>query len=312
MPVVDRADRPADDEPREQVEDRRQIQLAALADDELGGVADPAPIRRVGRELPVEQIRRDRLVVIAHRRAFEAFPRPRFQAVLLHQPNDPLAADADLLLEQIFVNARAAVPLLARVERGAHQHPQLPIALGVGRFGPPAPRVVPAGRHPQHLAHRRNRKDRLPRVNQRERVAGSFAKKAAAFFRISRSSRSWRFSFRSCDSSSRSAVVSPVRPLRAIGPRALHPLPERRFGQIEIAGDRADALAFVEDQPDRLGFEVVIEPPAWPPASWWSLPSVWTSYPPFGKMSTKPDQAHLPVLAGVFLEYASITNEPAV
>src|SRR5207253_610373 len=52
-----------------------------------------------------------------------------------------------------------------------------------------------------------------PRVNQRERVASSFAKKAAAFFRISRSSRSWRFSFRSCDNSSRSAVVSPVRPL---------------------------------------------------------------------------------------------------
>ena len=30
----------------------------------------------------------------------------------------------------------------------------------------------------------------------------------------------------------------------------------------EIAGDRSDALAFVEDQSNRLGFEVVIEPPA--------------------------------------------------
>ena len=144
VPIVDRADRPADDEPREQIEDRRQIQLAALADDELGRVADPALIRRVGRELPVEQIRRDRLVVIAHRRALEALPRPRFQPVLLHQPNHALAADALLLLEQVLVNARAAVPLLARVERGAHQHPQLPIALRVRRFRPPAPRVEPA------------------------------------------------------------------------------------------------------------------------------------------------------------------------
>ena len=102
----------------------------------------------VGRELPVEQIRRDRLIVIAHRRALEAFPRARLQAVLLHQPNHALAADALVLLEQVLVNARAAVPLLARVERRAHQHAQLPIALGVRRFRPPAPRVVPAGRDP--------------------------------------------------------------------------------------------------------------------------------------------------------------------
>jgi uncharacterized membrane protein YfcA len=32
-------------------------------------------------------------------------------------------------------------------------------------------------------------------VNQHERVAGSLAKKAAAFFRVSRSSRSWRIFF---------------------------------------------------------------------------------------------------------------------
>jgi hypothetical protein len=93
-------------------------------------------------------------------------------------------------------------------------------------------------------------------VNQRERVAGSFAKKAAAFFRISRSSRSWRFSFRV--SSSRSAVVSPVRPLSDRA-GALHPFLKRGFGQIEIAGHRSDTIAFVEDQSDRLGLEVFIE-----------------------------------------------------
>src|SRR5688572_16911217 len=40
----------------------------------------------------------------------------------------------------------------------------------------------------------------------------------------------------------------------------MHPLPECRFRQIEVARDRADALAFVEHQPDSLRFEVVIEP----------------------------------------------------
>jgi hypothetical protein len=95
VPVVDRTHGPSHDEPRKQIEDRRQIQLPALADHELGGVADPAPIRRVGRELSVEQIRRDRLIVITHRRALEAFPSPRFQSVFLHQSNHALAAHAD-------------------------------------------------------------------------------------------------------------------------------------------------------------------------------------------------------------------------
>src|SRR5882762_3346566 len=165
-----------------------------------------------GRELPIEQIRGDRLVVIAHRGAPEAFPRPGFQAVLLHQPDHPLPTDPLFLLDQILVDPRAAIPLLTRGKRRAHKHAQLPIALSVGRFGSPAPGVIAARRDTQDLTHRRNRKHRLPRVNQRKRVAGSFAKKAAAFFRISRSSRSWRLSFRSRASSSRSAVVNPVRP----------------------------------------------------------------------------------------------------
>jgi hypothetical protein len=51
-------------EPREQIEDRREVQLAAFPDHELRRVADPAPIRRVGRELPIEQIRGHGLVVV--------------------------------------------------------------------------------------------------------------------------------------------------------------------------------------------------------------------------------------------------------
>jgi hypothetical protein len=47
-PVIDRTDRPADDEPRVQVENRGQIQLGVLADPELRGVADPSLIRPGG------------------------------------------------------------------------------------------------------------------------------------------------------------------------------------------------------------------------------------------------------------------------
>ena len=53
----------------------------------------------------------------------------------------------------------------------------------------------------------------------------------------------------------------------------------------------ADALPFIEHQPHSLGFEIVIELPARPPALGGSAMArgiVST----FRKMSTKPDQAH--------------------
>src|SRR5947209_7589850 len=259
QPVVDRADRPAHDEPREQVEDGGQIQRPALADDELGGVADPASIRRVGGELSVEQIRRDRLIVIAHRRALEALPRAGFQTVLLHQPNHALPTDALVLLEQVFVNPRTAVPVFACLERRAHQYAQLPIALGVHRFGTPAPGVIAARRHTQDVTHRRNGKDRLPRVNQRERVAGSFAKKAAAFFRNLPLEPQLAIFLPQLRQLLTLGRRQPGPAPGAIGARAMHPLSESRFGQIEVARDGADALAFVEDQPDGLRLEIVVE-----------------------------------------------------
>ena len=80
VPVVHRADGPPHDEPREQIQDRREVQFAAAADDELGRVADPPLIRGVRFELAVEQIRRDRLVVIAHGGYFVTLPGPCDQA----------------------------------------------------------------------------------------------------------------------------------------------------------------------------------------------------------------------------------------
>ena len=68
-------------------------------------VADPPLIRRRGRELPVEEIRRDRLVVVAHRRAFEAFPLAGLQAGLPHQTDHPFATHGLVLRDQVTVNA---------------------------------------------------------------------------------------------------------------------------------------------------------------------------------------------------------------
>ena len=45
LPIVDGGERPTDDEARVQVDDGGQEDAAALADSQLGGVADPALIR---------------------------------------------------------------------------------------------------------------------------------------------------------------------------------------------------------------------------------------------------------------------------
>jgi hypothetical protein len=39
----------------------------------------------------------------------------------------------------------------------------------------------------------------------------------------------------------------------------VHPLPQRRFRQVELARDGPDRLALVEDEADGLGFELRIE-----------------------------------------------------
>src|SRR5688500_9313155 len=54
--------------------------------------------------------------------------------------------------------------------------------------------------------------------------------------------------------------------MRAICPGSLHPFAQRGFGQIEIAGHRADWFAFVNHQSDGLSFEFIIELPTRAPA----------------------------------------------
>ena len=251
MPIVHGADGPADDEPREQIEDRREVQLAALADHELRRVADPALIRRRGRELPIQQIGGDRLIVVAHRRAFEPLARPRLQAVFLHQSHDALAADVLVLLDQILVDARAAVAMLALLERGPHQHCQPAIVAGMRRFRTALPGVEAAARDAQTATEDRDRMLGLLRGDEPEPYRLCFAKKAAAFL--------------GCRAPPRDAILfaqpgqllalrrrQPGPALRAIGPCVLDPGPQGRRHEIELAGHRIDAFALVDHEPHGL------------------------------------------------------------
>ena len=64
MAIVDRADGPADQEARVEIENRREIELPAAADHELRRVAGPPLVRRVRDEVLREYVRRDGLVVM--------------------------------------------------------------------------------------------------------------------------------------------------------------------------------------------------------------------------------------------------------
>ena len=74
---------------------------------------------RSGFEAPLEEIRRDRLVVIAHRRAAVALSHPGTQSLQSHQPGHVLAADGDALGPQLSVHARASVRPAAPLVRDA-------------------------------------------------------------------------------------------------------------------------------------------------------------------------------------------------
>jgi len=66
--IVDRTDRPADHEPGVQVEYRGEIEPAAFADHELRRVADPALIGGGRRELAVQDVGRDEVLVSSLRK----------------------------------------------------------------------------------------------------------------------------------------------------------------------------------------------------------------------------------------------------
>src|SRR4051794_24740294 len=205
-------ERPADDPPAVAVHHAGQLQPAFPRAD-VGDVRAPQPVDGGWVEVALDQVGRG--PDARHRDGRLAAPAPDHprQAGPAHQPLDALAPDPDVVFEaQLGVHARRPVGL-AR--------------LGVDLSDPLAQRVVADRALPwrtvrpgvkarpadlQHAAHDLDRVLRPLRRDEPEdphRVALSLAKKAAAFFRISRSSVTVRNSRRNLRSSSRSSLVSP-------------------------------------------------------------------------------------------------------
>src|SRR5262249_556159 len=123
-----------------------------------------------------------------------------------------LGADADALVDQIPMHTWAPVPPPALLERRANQHTQPTVVHCMLRLRPLLVGVEPAERDVHRPADPLDRKLRLHRLDPGEDHSWCLAKKAVAFFKMSRSMRSSRTSFRKCASSARSSLVRPVRP----------------------------------------------------------------------------------------------------
>src|SRR5579863_8950894 len=96
----------------------------------------------------------------------------------------PLAA-----LTQFHLHPRIAVTaVVLGVDRGDRNR-QGSILTSSPRYRPPAPGIEPGPRDRQHPAHQRYGETGLLRFDESESHALSLAKKAVAFFRISRSIR---------------------------------------------------------------------------------------------------------------------------
>jgi hypothetical protein len=92
-------------------------------------------------ELAVENVRRHRLVAVAHRRALVAMALGRHQAVELHQPHNSFPAHPHAVLRQLAVHTRAAVASATALVGLTHQHAEMIVLARVLRRRPVAPGV---------------------------------------------------------------------------------------------------------------------------------------------------------------------------
>ena len=186
--------RPANDSPGEQILDVREVQEPFPGRD-VGDVRRPRLVRSVRTEVALEQVGSDPDARQPNRRAPALARQKPGDTGCSHQPLHALSPDPDPVLDpQLGVDppgavgaVRGGVDLLDRLAQERVR--ERPV-----RWRAPLPVVKAGAIHAQRPAHHRNRIVGPLRRDQREHIAyrSSFsrAKKAAAFFRISRSIRS--------------------------------------------------------------------------------------------------------------------------
>src|SRR6185437_15759558 len=210
-------------------------------------------------ELARDEVRRDRLLMRGICGHAKALWRGRQDASLAHEARDAVLACRKAKGLQFYPNARAAVAALHVVLDVLNLLREELIGLHALAERSRTPRVVAGPRHLQHPAHRGDVPDAGVRLDKGESHRRSLAKKAVAFFRISRSSRSRSFSLarrRTCSSSesTRPALVgfsggtvrSQLRSVVVLTPSSTLSSLTERFGSLasRTASRRNSSLNF--------------------------------------------------------------------
>src|SRR6266850_2022124 len=179
--------RPAHHTPAEQIEQRRQIEPALPGGDERD-ITHPDPVGSAHLKALLQQVRNHGLALARPGRDPEAQLAPRLDSGQPSQSCHPVASAANALGEQFLPGLQRPVSF-ARFEMNTADVFEQDAILQ----DPPAgltsePGVKPASRHLQQFAHPVHREMTVVLFDEHEPQLDSLAKKATAFFKMSRSS----------------------------------------------------------------------------------------------------------------------------
>src|SRR3990172_3630791 len=201
--------RPTDDFPGEEIQDRRQIQPAFGCRDE-GDVAQPFLIGGLGLEVSMQQIRRNRVRMLAVGSDFPLLFPPRPDIFDPHQACHPVFAHREASGHQLGMDPRTAIGLTALDMNVPGFTHQFLVGLRTFTHRPVSPGVVAAGGYFHHGAHPLNRKTVSMGIDEPKPQLLGCEKMTTTFFRISRSCFRISTSRRSRRSSSSRSMSFPL------------------------------------------------------------------------------------------------------
>ena len=239
-------------DPRSQ--DRREVQFAAAADDEDRSCRRPTadsgrpPRRRSSR------FAASRLVVIAHGGYFVTLPGPGDQAFFLHQGRPVCDSPARPARSGLRECAGCHSAVCSRQRHAWPRTFNRRSSRDRADSGRRMPRVDPAACDRETSRHRMMPVCLAFSTAMNRNLTGSASRRRPSLFLRCRAPR------RGCDSPCAAEPAPPARRSSdrygpaAVGARPLDPLPQGRFGKIQLAGDGADRLPLFQHQPDRPSF----------------------------------------------------------
>src|SRR6185503_8625783 len=193
--------RPANNAARIEIHQHRDIE-PALARGDVGDVARPLLIRPGGHKLSPQGVCRCDLRGCPRAGSPDSAAADTADVMEPHQSRDTMTAHPKPLRLQLLVNPRTAVPASRSLITGPNVRHQALILLCAPTHRAVAPGIEPTPGDVEHSTQYAHRIDRLLRLDKTISHSDSLAKKATAFFKMSRSMRNCSTSRRNTFSSS--------------------------------------------------------------------------------------------------------------